>query len=406
MMLKYFKKNKHNITKIAKLQLMFYSWFKDIRKSILMPTIYLMIFGVVMSFSLSYSVSQKLETGDFYFFYKHCFFVFVGFSLMIFFSIIDIKKIMSISFFSYGICILMLLLVLAITSGVKGANRWIDLGFISIQPSEILKPFFIIMHSLLIAKYREKNDINYVFVSCIIFLFVIILFGLEPDYGMIIIYTATLGVQILFSEIKFRNILFIGIGLLFLLILLSLTFSHVKFRILTFLGLGEGDNYQLNIALRAINEGGFFGNGTGMSKLKNLLPDAHNDFIFAVIGEEIGGFGYLMLIGFYFTIFISVLLYISYNNKIINTHIFTSDDSFSIDEYYLKRLISISIITMFFVAFTINSFVSLGLFPTKGMTLPFVSYGGSSIMSHSIMIGILLNTTKTNHITIRQIKVF
>lgn len=394
MILTYFKKHKSELSAKQKLIRYIYLEIKSLQKTILIPTLILLVFGMVMSFSLSYSVSRKLETGDFYFFYKHCFFVVIGICCLVYFATIDFNKLLSISTLGYVLSILLLFSVLFLTSSVKGANRWIDIGLLSLQPSETFKPFFIVMHSVIMQKFWQKNDKNYLFLSLIMFVFAIFLFALEPDYGMIIVYTFIIGVQILFSQIKIYFVLLCGGAFMALLIVLSFTFEHVRFRILTFLGMGEGDNYQLNIAIRAIKEGGIFGKGIGMSNLKNLLPDAHNDFIFAVIGEELGLVGYLFLICCYFSIFISILIFINQQNKYFSQHCFTKSEMVVVEKYYLKRIIALSILAVFFVAFTINSFVSLGLFPTKGMTLPFVSYGGSSILSHCIMMGILLNITR------------
>jgi cell division protein FtsW len=375
-----------------------YLRLKEIRKSLLIPILALIMFGLLMSFSLSYAVSRKLDTSDFYFFYKHFAFVLIGMIAMIFFTFVDLKKITSISIIFYAICVFLLILVLFnVSSSVKGAKRWIDIGMISIQPSEILKPFFIIVHSFLVYKFWKDDDINYILTSIASFVVCVMLFALEPDYGMIIVYSFIVGIQILFSPIKIRYTMLVALVFIATLIALVFCFDHVRFRVLTFLGMGDGDNYQLNIALNAIKDGGLFGNGIGMSNLKSKLPDAHNDFIFAVIGEEIGLFGYIFIALFYFTIFISVITFILEENYYIKKHAFIKNEVSMIDEYYINRTMAVSILGIFLISFTINSFVSLGLFPTKGMTLPLVSYGGSSILSHCIMAGILLNITKKKH---------
>jgi cell division protein FtsW len=383
-----------------------YLKIKETRKSILIPALCLIIFGLLMSFSLSYSVSKKLETGDFYFFYKHLFFVICGLCSMAFFALVDFKKIINISLFAYIFCLFLLVLVLFTPGSVKGAQRWIDFGFLSIQPSEVLKPFFIVIHSIFIFKYWQKNDINYFLTHLAIFAGIAFLFALEPDYGMIIIYSATIGIQVLFSHIKTKYVVLFGLATFVFLILASLCFEHVRFRILTFVGLGDGDNYQLRIALSSIKKGGFLGSGIGESLLKYRLPDAHNDFIFAVIGEELGFFGYTLLITFYGTMFLSILMFLSEEGDFMLQNQFKQNELSIIDDYYMHRIIIMSIFAMFFIALTINSFVSLGLFPTKGMTLPLVSYGGSSMLSHSILIGILLNLTKTKYRYHRRVEGF
>ena len=379
---------------------------KQMRKSILIPAICLIIFGILMSFSLSYSVSAKLETGDFYFFYKHIFFVVIGLVAMAFFALVDFKKLITVSLFAYIFCICLLVLVLVTPGSVKGAQRWIDFGFLSIQPSEILKPFFIVIHSLFIHRFWQKRDINYFFTHLCIFGGIAFLFALEPDYGMIIIYSATIAMQVLFSQIKTKYVILFGLFTLVFLVLVSLCFEHVRFRILTFLGMGEGDNYQLRIALNSIKKGGLLGSGIGESLLKYKLPDAHNDFIFAVIGEELGCFGYGLLLTFYGTMFFSILLFLSQEREYFLRHQHKDGDILHLEDFYLHRVIIMSIFAMFFIALTINSFVSLGLFPTKGMTLPLVSYGGSSMLSHSVLIGILLNLTKTRYRYHRRVEGF
>ena len=213
----YFKEKNIKITKLQLIKHKLYLETKQIRKTILIPSLLLLAFGVIMSFSLSYSVSQKLDTSHFYFFYKHITFVFLGFIFIISFALIDFKHIKTISVFCYGFCITLLIVVLFAKSNIKGASRWIDFGFLSIQPSEVFKPFFIVIHCLFVFEFWRKNDINFIVCSLTLFGFAIFLFAMQPDYGMIIIYTATIGVQLFFSRIKLQT--FAIISSIFLLVL-------------------------------------------------------------------------------------------------------------------------------------------------------------------------------------------
>lgn len=363
------------------------------------PTLYscgiLMFIGVIMSLSLSPVVAGRLETGHFLFFFKHVFFLLIGLCVTVFISTQSTKNIVNICKIGAIISFIMLVLVLVCGTGIKGAKRWIDLGVFKLQPSELLKPFFLFLVADYITSFAKTLSYKYIIKGGLMLVVAVILFFLEPDFGMMIVFAFIFAVQIFFSPIRIRYLLLCG-GLFFaLLIVASLSLEHVRFRVNNFLYGSVGDSYQKNTAIKAIKSGGVLGNGLGEGNLKFQLPDAHNDFIFSIIGEELGLFAYCILFIAYLTICVSNIM-IVYDSEFVTGRRITLGE-YKNNKHHNKLLhdqVILGIICLIFFEVMINASVSLGLMPTKGMTLPFVSYGGSSILSHSVLLGILLAFTK------------
>jgi cell division protein FtsW len=257
----------------------------------------------------------------------------------------------------------------------KGASRWIKLFNFSLQPTEILKPSFVILSSLLLGRYNNKRDFS--------FLLNIILFGLislillsQPDFGMFILFFSVWILQVLNSNLE-KKIIFPILGLFFLTFILSYLFiDHVKFRIDNFLFPNIGDNYQITKSLESFANGGLFGQGIGNGTVSKNLPDAHSDFIYALIGEEFGFITAFSVLIFYIIIYIRIY-FVSKITKNL---------------FILNSLTGLGNILIFQTIINISS--SLNLLPTKGMTLPFISYGGSSIISSSLVVGFILTLIK------------
>ena len=280
----------------------------------------------------------------------------------------------------FGISILLLKLVPIIGVEVKGFKRWPDFIFFRFQPIELVKPLFIIFAAKIIILNENKNIyLRYVF-SFLVLLLIIILLVNQPDLGQTLLLVASWTTMIFVSGFNMILLIVLTLMVLFIFVLLVYffpsKFGYVFSRIQTFVNPKTGDNFQSQKALDAIKQGGLTGQGMGEGILKDKVPEAHTDYIIAVISEEYGTL---------FVLFITILfLVIGY--KVINK-IFIEKDEFS--KLALIGLISIMLIQMF-----IHIGVNASLLPTTGMTLPFLSYGGSSLIGSSILAGIILNFTR------------
>jgi cell division protein FtsW len=286
------------------------------------------------------------------------------------------KNIRRIALFGFIILIILLLSLYFFEYEVKGSKRWLRILSFSFQPSEVVKPFFIILTSWGISQ-SIKGKKYFLLVTFVSFLVLISLVLLQPDLGMTILIASTFFCQLFIAGLPMMLVLY-GLALILSLSVLSYFFlDHVKSRIDSFLG--NADTYQIDLSLRAFKSGGIFGKGPGQGDLKEKIPDANTDFIFAVAGEELGLIFCLIILIIILSIIIKTLL------KVLK-----------VDNPY--KIVAISgLICSFGLQSLINIFSALGMIPTKGMTLPFVSYGGSSMLATSILFGFLLSLTNINN---------
>ena len=359
----------------------YYGWWKNIDKFILFLILFLFSLGLFFSLvSTSIIASDKLNTNTYYFFIKHFLFIIFGIFILIIFSAIDQKRLFQLSKFLFSIFFIFLALVPFIGIEVKGSMRWIDLPFIPrFQPIEILKPFLIIMISMVFTLNSQKNVyLKYLFTFILIFPIILFLIS-QPDLGQTMLIVLTWFSLVFVSGINllfFFSFFSITFSILLYLILYVAKFEYIKLRIFSFLDPSSGNSYQSERASEAISNGGFFGQGIGEGTLNSKVPEAHTDYIISVISEE---FGVIIVL----TIMIIFLIF-SYNiiKKIDNEN----DDKI--------KLILVGIVSIILFQTFIHIGVNIRLLPTTGMTLPFLSYGGSSIISTSILSGIILNLTK------------
>ena len=359
----------------------YYDWWKNIDKSILFLIAILFSLGLFFSLvSTSLIASDKLDTNSYYFFFKHLFFVGIGFSFVIFFSYINYEKLFNISTILFIVCFGFLVLVPFIGVEVKGSKRWIDLFFLPrFQPIELLKPFIIVVAATILSTEKNENIYYKYFLSFILLAPILFLLIGQPDVGQTFLVFLTWlslifvsGINLIIFLLFFILIMFF----LFCLIFFVPKFSYILLRFKSFFDLSSGSNYQSEKASEAIINGGFFGKGIGEGTLKNRVPEAHTDYIVSVISEEFGALIiiFLMLVFLFFVYQIIKKLYFEKNNKI--------------------KLILVGSISILLLQTLIHIGVNIRLFPTTGMTLPFLSYGGSSIVGTSILSGIILNLTK------------
>ena len=360
----------------------YYQWWKNLDKFILSLIIIFFLIGLFFSLvSTSLIASDKLDTNSYFFFFKHLIFVFIGLFIIFIFSYVDQKKLYKISIYIFLLSFILLLFVPFIGVEVKGSTRWLDLIFLPrLQPVELVKPFFIVMLALIISNEKIYNFITKLFISFLLTSSIILLLILQPDLGQTLLIGLSWLILIFVSGINLFflvSISAIGIILLLYIVFYIPKFEYIKNRLVSFLDTQTvTHSFQSDKALDSIMSGGFFGKGIGEGTLKNRVPEAHTDYIIAVISEEFGVIA-IMLILILFLIFIFSILK-KVNNETNNT----------------IRLILVGSASLILLQAMIHIGVNIRLFPTTGMTLPFLSYGGSSIISVSILSGIILNLTK------------
>tara|TARA_B100000575_G_scaffold269485_1_gene249189 strand:- start:218 stop:1339 length:1122 start_codon:yes stop_codon:yes gene_type:complete len=359
----------------------YYLWWKNIDKSIFIIIGLLFTIGLFFSLvSTSLIASDKLNTNSYSFFFKHLFYVLLGIVVIFIFSSLSLSKLYKFSIFLFFIFFISLFLVPIIGIEVKGSKRWLDLYFLPrFQPIEVLKPFLIVTLATIFCSNNTNILLKYS-LSTILISLISLLLIIQPDIGQTLLIVFSWALLIFISGINL--VFFISIFLIFAIFLTYLIiyvpkFEYIQSRIFSFFNKEIGThNFQSDKAIDSIVSGGFFGKGIGEGILKNRVPEAHTDYIISVVSEEFGVVA-IILILFLFLIFIYMVF------KKINLE--TNDK---------VKLILIGSISLILMQATIHIGVNIRLFPTTGMTLPFLSYGGSSIISTSILAGIILNLTK------------
>ena len=360
----------------------YYSWWKNINKTVLLLIVILFGFGLFFSLvSTSLIASDKLNTNSYYFFIKHIFFIGIGIFLLIFFSSLNHNNLIKISLILFVLSFFFLFLVSFIGVEVKGSKRFLDIIFLPrFQPIELIKPFLIVIIAYVLSYENKKNIYFKYFLSFLIIIPVILLLINQPDIGQSLLLFLTWLSLIFVSGINLV-IFFIFFGIVLSLLTAVIfffpnKFGYVVIRLKSFFDPLSGNSYQSEKASEAIINGGFFGKGIGEGILKNRVPEAHTDYIVSVISEEFGVlFIILLMIIFLFFVYqVFKKLYFENNNQ--------------------TKLILVGSISIILLQALIHIGVNIRLFPTTGMTLPYISYGGSSIISTSILSGIILNLTK------------
>ena len=359
----------------------FANYWRNIDKKIFFCFLILFSLGLFFSFSSTSSLAGERLNKDYYFFFsKHLIFTSLALIIMILISIIDTKILKRFIIPLFIISFLFLALVPLIGVEVKGAKRWLDFHFFRLQPIEILKPFFILATvKILTLENFNNSKINYL-LSFLILVLVIVLLIDQPDLGQSILLIGSWIVTIFISGVSLLYIL--GFLFLFVIIISSFLFlmpekfGYITKRLITYIDPSKGDEFQSSSALDAIKMGGLTGQGMGEGILKDSVPEAHTDYIIAIIAEEYGSIVSILII--------LLFLYISF--RIIKNCINQEDQLIKISLCGLATLL------------VFQTFIHLGvntsLIPTTGMTLPFLSYGGSSLIGSSILAGVILNYTK------------
>ena len=334
--------------------------------------------GYVMMLAASPAVAERIRQARDVFILKQVFFLSIAGGLVVVVSLLSPRGVRRVAL--AGTLLALALTALTLVAGVeiKGARRWIALPGLSLQPSEFLKPCFAVVAAWLLAEGRNSRFPG-MLVAFVLFGAIALLLKSQPDVGMLAVLSGVFFLQLFVGGL---NIVLAGFGLAGMAgagVAAYTFFPHVRSRVERFLDPSQGDNYQVQRALEAFGNGGLLGRGPGEGRVKDVLPDAHADTVFAVAGEEFGMILCLVIIALFAFIVLRGL-----------ARLLAEADLFVI-------LAAAGLVASFGLQAFVNMASTLHLIPTKGMTLPFVSYGGSSVLAVALGMGMLLALTRKRH---------
>lgn len=354
------------------------NWWWTVDKGLLTCLTIIIFIGIFLNFTASPAVANRIGFGSYHFIKRQLFFLPIAYLLMIVISMQPLRTIRRIAIVGY--VFMMALMVLTIFGGyeTKGASRWIKILGFSLQPSEFIKPTFIVVSAWLFDGQLKNKSFPGNFISFALFGATILLLILQPDFGMSIVIALIWGFQLFLSGLSLTLIVVLGGLGLVMFILAYFTLDHVHNRIQQFLDTENNLSFQVKKSLEAFHSGNIFGKGPGEGIVKAHIPDAHTDFIFAVAAEEFGIILCLIIISLFAIVVVrSMILSMKDNNFFI-------------------ILAASGLSASFGLQAIINMASTVHLIPTKGMTLPFISYGGSSLLATAVGMGILLAVTRKN----------
>jgi len=354
----------------------FSEWWWTIDRLQLVAFLVLILCGVILSLAASPSVATRIGLDPFHFFNRHVMFLLPSFIVMIGVSFLSPRQIRRIALIVLAVSVVLIMATLLFGAEVKGARRWITILGVNIQASESAKPAFVVVVAWLFSESARRPEMPATSMALAALLGLVTLLVMEPDFGQTMLILAVWGA--LFFIAGMRMIWVFGLagtaaaGLFGAYLLVP----HVAARIKRFMDPASGDTFQVDTAMDSFFHGGWLGVGPGEGTVKRILPDSHTDFVFAVAAEEFGILLCLALVGLFAFIVIRTL-----------SRAYANEDLFS-------RFAASGLAILFGVQATINMAVNLHLIPAKGMTLPFISYGGSSMVSLAYGVGMMLALTR------------
>ncbi len=354
----------------------FGEWWWTVDKLTLAAVGALMLAGVVLSLAASPPVAARLGLEPFYFVDRHILYLIPAIAVMLAVSFLSPRQIRRLAVAVFTVSVIMVALTSVYGAEIKGARRWLVLFGMNIQPSEFMKPAFVILVAWLFGESAKRPDMPANALALAMLLVAVVLLVMQPDFGQ------TMLIALVWSALFFmagmRMIWVFGIAGAGLIGLTAAyyTVPHVARRIQHFLDPSSGDTFNIDVATESFMRGGWFGRGPGEGTVKRILPESHTDFVFAVAAEEFGVVLCLVLVALYAFIVIRALVRAMRN-----------DDPF-------VRFAAAGLAILFGSQAAINVAVNIHLIPAKGMTLPFISYGGSSMISLAYAMGMLLALTR------------
>ncbi len=350
-------------------------WFWTIDRLFMITFILLMGIGFMLSFAASPAVAERLNLDSFHFVKRHAAFLLPALGVMIGLSFLSPRQVRRTAMVILAVSLLMMVAALFFGVEVKGARRWITIAGISIQPSEFMKPAFVVICAWLFAEHARQPEIPGNLFAIILFGIVAALLIAQPDLGQTILVSAVWGGMFFMAGMPWLWITLLGSIGVAGVFGAYLTLPHVAGRIDRFLT-GEGDTFQVDTARQAIIRGDWFGQGPGEGIVKRIIPDSHTDFIFSVAAEEFGIFFCMVLVSIFAFLVIRGL-----------SHAFKERNDFN-------RFAVAGLVLLIGTQSMINIGVNLELLPAKGMTLPLISYGGSSMIAICVTAGFILALTR------------
>jgi cell division protein FtsW len=351
-------------------------WWWTVDRPLLGAVIALMLSGVILSLAASPPVATRIGLDSFHFFNHHVLFLLPALIVLIGVSFMSPRQIRRSALIVFAISIVLIVATLMIGPEVKGSRRWITLLGVNIQASESAKPAFVVVAAWLFAESARRPEMPATSMALVLLLMLVSMLVMEPDFGQTMLLLMVWGTLFFIAGMRMIWVAGLagaaGAGLFGAYLFVP----HVAGRIKRFLNPASGDTFQLDTAMEAFSNGGWFGLGPGEGIAKRNLPDSHTDFVFAVAAEEFGIIMCLALLMLFAFVVIRAL-----------SRAYATEDMFA-------RFAASGLAIMFGVQAAINMSVNLQLIPAKGMTLPFISYGGSSIISLAYGVGMLLALTR------------
>ena len=359
---------------------MFGRWWRTVDPFLMVAIATLIIIGALMVFTASPAVAERIGVNYFHFVKRQFLFLGLGCILIFIISLLEHKTIRRLGTIGVLIGLLNLVLVLFIGDETKGSTRWISMPGFSFQPAEFMKPCFIVFCAWMFSEKLKNNKFPGFLIASALYAIIVVLLVAQPDIGSTVIFSLVWMGMYFLSGMPVIILMILGILSIIGGIAAYAFLPHVTSRVDKFLSPDSEANYQVTKSLEAFSSGGFFGRGPGEGVVKSHIPDSHTDFIFAVLGEEMGLIAVLFVIGIFAFIVLRGFRKVYQQNDLFVT-------------------ITVSGILMNFgLQAIINMGVTLKLLPTKGMTMPFISYGGSSILAQAVSIGILLALTRKRYV--------
>lgn len=359
---------------------LFKRWIMSIDRVILSTSLALLAVGIWVSIASTPAVAMKLGLAPFHFVKQHILIAPIAVFIMVFISFLQVRHIRRLALIGYFICIGLIICTLIFGIEIKGARRWLSIFGFSLQASEFLKPTIAILTAWLISEQYRDRQFPGIALSTVCIALVVPLLLFQPDVGMTVVLVLTWFSQLFISGLSIFMIISFVLASIGAMIGLYFILPHFATRIDKFLLQSDVDTdlYQIQKSIEAFKSGGLWGKGPGEGVVKTLLPDSHSDFVFSVIGEEFGFIVCLLIISLFI-----ILITRSISQIIKSSGLFNFIAVFGI-------LFQITLQVL------VNICTSLNLIPTKGMTLPFISYGGSSMLATAVSLGVVLAITKKN----------
>jgi len=354
----------------------FAAWWRTVDRLTIAALLALMLAGIVLSLAASPPVAARLNLEPFYFVNRHVLFLIPAIAVLLATSVLSPRSVRRIAMIVFFISLGLVFLTLVYGAEVKGARRWLVILGVNIQPSEFLKPAFVILIAWLFGESARRPEMPANSMALALLITVVAALVMQPDFGQTMLILAVWGALFFLAGMRIVWVAGLGGAAIVGLTGAYFTVPHVARRIQRFLDPSSGDTFNIDQAVESFIRGGWFGRGPGEGTIKRILPEGHTDFIYAVAAEEFGVVLCLVLLGLFMFIVLRALSYALRNH-----------DPF-------QRFAAAGLAILFGLQSAINMAVNAHLMPAKGMTLPFVSYGGSSMISLAWGMGMLLALTR------------